>query len=130
MITVHVKSDLSRLRQDMTPCLTVIGDRQHGKSYLLGLAAIDAAVSGLTVFYQCESRTMARERFFDLEQRANRFGLLERVYRANGDRRLLFTGGGVIRFHFRGDTVDLHIIDDLNAMPLPGARRVIRAALR
>lgn len=108
--------------------IEVFGDRQVGKSYLLMLAAVDAAQQGQRVLYDTGSRTMARERFLQLEQHLQRLGILVKTYRSSGSERLYVESGGAIYFgEGRGTVPDLHIIDGAGGMPNPAARRVIRS---
>lgn len=51
--------------------LTVVGDRQHGKTELLLRYAFDDAAAGLFVVYQCEGREMAKNNFWRAELMAD-----------------------------------------------------------
>lgn len=107
--------------------IEIFGDRQHGKSYLLMLAAIDAARQGKSVLYDTGRRVLARERFFTLEQHCLNLGIFEKAWRANGAERLQVAGGGTIYFYNQGVAPDVHILDDCSNPPLPGAERIIRS---
>lgn len=113
--------------------ITITGDCQTGKSYLLGLTAVDCARRGGRVLYQTEDRRMLKARFDDLQQLAHdSLDLPSRVFLANGDERIEWANGGRIVFNGdgRGMTIDLHILDDTEVgMAHPTATRVMKAVL-
>lgn len=123
------------------PRLTIVGDRQHGKTHQLIEIAIDAAELGQKVLYQCDLQRETRECFLRAEQCANRRRTVAKVWCARGEQRIKFDSGGVIFFDGRllrglgdlyelGEGLDVHILDSSTAEPLPLAGRVYRSALR
>jgi hypothetical protein len=114
--------------------LTILGPRQSGKSHVLVMMAVEeAAVNDGSVAYVSCDRRMDSVRFADCLERAEWLYLdrIERAYRANGAQRIVFKGGGVIRFITSdfGREYDLCCLDDVPAERMVKAKRSIRAAL-
>jgi hypothetical protein len=118
--------------------LTIIGDRQSGRSRILIDMAIDhAARHHETVLYQCPSRTeahcalkMAQDRTLELVPKAIRC-----VHATNGRERITFNKGGVIDFvgdelWSTGKKIGLHCMDGVACEPYPNTERAVRAVLR
>lgn len=115
---------------------TISGGRQSGKSYSAMKLAIDAAVQGERVLFDCDSRRMLLERFRQLRELSPSVEIA-RVTLSNGHERIDFrTGGSIIMVNRtahggRGVTADVHIIDHerQGAEANPTAQRVIRTNL-
>lgn len=115
---------------------TISGGRQSGKSYSAMKLAIDAALQGERVLFDCDSRVMLSERFAQMQQMAPA-DEIARVTLSNGNERIRFQSGGEIVMlnrtarAGRGLTADLHVIDH----DRPGAeanltaKRVVRTRL-
>jgi hypothetical protein len=131
--------------------LTILGDRQSGRTRTLGLIALADAASGEEVLYEAESWQMAENCFHDIADLAQVLypDRIEKIRCANGKYLIEFKAigsepplipGGRIRFasstrlesrQMAGiRTVTTHIMDDVHAEPHPDAVRVIRAVLR
>jgi hypothetical protein len=129
--------------------LTILGDRQSGRTRALCLIAIADAAAGEEVLYECETWNLAEE---TLRTAADLMYLLcpekvEHIRRANGQYAIEFKGddlpfhGGRIRFTsasriesrmMRGArNISTHIMDNMRfCEPHPDALHVIRSVLR
>jgi hypothetical protein len=114
--------------------LTIIGDRQSGKTYLMTMMAVEEAAGGGTVWYQGTDYHMDRVNFQNCLERAEWLykDRIKRAYRSNGAQRIVFTGGGEICFSPKeyGRTFDLHCLDEIPGERLSTATRSVRAVLR
>lgn len=102
-----------------TSNVTITGDRQSSKTYLLVGAAIDqAARLGQRVEYWCRDHTEAAEVMRQLETRSMTLlpDLVDRVRWTNGDLHVRYVGGGVVHVVGRRGkrrTVGIRIVDDV-----------------
>jgi hypothetical protein len=129
--------------------LTILGDRQSGRSRQAVLAAICDAQDGKRVLYEVDKPGSTEEALRTASDLALRLcpNNVLRVVRARGrlaidfkdDRGLPSTASGRIDFrclrtspeYGRGGRVDTHVIDDVPyAEPHPDALHVIRVVLR
>lgn len=117
--------------------LTIVGDRQAGKTRLLVDVAVDeAARQGRDVLFFTPSLDQDSWMLKLIQERAEQLipGAVERVYRTNGRQRITFTSGGRVRFRLDKDEnprVDTHIIDDVSGGDsCVGATRIFRAMIR
>lgn len=118
--------------------LTIVGDRQAGKTKLLVDVAVDeAARQGRDVLFFTPSLDQDAWTLKLIQERAEQLvpGSIERVYLTNGRQRIIFTSGGRVRFRLnRGEAnpkVDTHIIDDVSGGDsCVGATRIYRAMMR
>lgn len=112
--------------------LTIVGDRQHGKTEALLRLAFSDASFGDTVLFQSENAPQRSDAFARASGIANSRKDVIKVVLTNGNQRIVFESGGRILFGVssRGVDVDTHIIDSPTAPEHPGAQRIIRSALR
>lgn len=121
-------------RKQVAIQLTVLGDRQVGKTHLAMLAAIFDAVQGDKVLWESWDMKYAQH---DLDGTADiiyRLGVkIDHIRRSNGRCGIDFPSGGCIHFrsmNARGaspTTYDLHIADNhYGELYEPKAKRVIR----
>lgn len=118
--------------------LTVLGDRQHGKTELMLRHAVSEARDvDATVLYECERSPITHDAFLrGVKMAERRPASVAKILRSNGDEQIEFAGGGRVLFATsgrgtgRGIDVDVHVIDGGNAEPHPTAARVVRGVLR
>jgi len=116
--------------------LTIVGDRQAGKTHLLINIAIDeAARQNRSVLFFVSSRDYARYILQNLSDRSEQLvpGLTERVYWTGGKERIHYVHGGVVRFNVPRDwdRFDTVIVDDVAGGDVDfGATRIYRASMR
>lgn len=118
--------------------LTILGDRQAGKTKLLVDIAIDeAARQGRRVLFFTASRAYDSWTLKLIEARSRELvpQLVEQVYYSNGRERIRYTTGGLLFFrqdqHHSVSPIDTHIIDDVSGgESCVGANRIYRAVLR
>ena len=117
--------------------LTIVGDRQTGKTEALLKLGIADAEAGMTVLYSSRLRSTMKDAFEHAKLLIASNRNIEEVRLAHGDESVRFAGGG--RFIFgcyetrsegRGIMVNTHLIDDASNDPHPSAERVIRTARR
>ena len=102
------------------PTITLVGDRQSGKTHaLLNLGAVEAE-NGHTVAYIADQLVVARNSFERYVELHAALDTVDRVYRANGEQRVRHKSGGIIYFHgggrrpyFDPAEVDVFLIDGL-----------------
>jgi hypothetical protein len=117
--------------------LTVIGDRQEGKTRILIDNSISTAQLGGKVWFQTRDRSVGHltvkqtvERIKEIDSK-----MIQQVSIANGHERIVFTSGGVIDFDGAGfirsaQVIDLHCLDEVFGPGYTRAKRVIRTVLR
>lgn len=119
--------------------LTLLGDRQAGKTTaLIRLAALEA-VQGESVLYHCQTAPMADDCFHRAVEWLQESALSKEVLKVahtTGHQRILFVSGGRIVFlpqesrTMRSITPDIHVMDDVQTEPHVAARRIYRGVLR
>lgn len=118
--------------------LTVLGDRQDGKTYLAELFAITEAFKGNRVLFDCYSMDYAGNALRNCADLAEQFRFPVKVLRrTNGRLMIEFFSGGCVWFEpvtrtsGRAYTPDVHIIDDVGpGEGHPLAKRIFRTVMR
>lgn len=112
--------------------LIVMGERQHGKTYLTEVYAVTEAFQGKTVLFEAFSGDYAVHCFRTCEEIAERLNFeTSQIRRTNGKWSIEFPSGGWIKFlsgHALSkypDPVDLHVTDE-GGEASPLAARTIR----
>lgn len=117
--------------------LTVIGDRQDGKTHLAGIYAITEGRLGSQVLFESVTGEYCAQILKSCVELLGLMGIeYTAAHQSNGNQRITFANGGCIRFiptgtwmHHRYDC-DVHIIDEGSDMVHPQAKRILRTALR
>lgn len=119
--------------------LTILGDRQAGKTKLLVDVAVDeAGRQGRRVLFYTYSRDQEGWVLKLIEERARDLigdDQVQKVLRSHGRERIFFASGGTVFFRLDNSdvnkSVDTHIIDDVSGgESCVGATRVFRAMMR
>lgn len=119
--------------------ITIIGDRQHGKTYTLLGIAIQEAADGMDVLYVGPRDVETSNAFHDAAEMAKRrYGYrVKTVHVSNGSQRIIFDNGKQVRFTcirakggrtFNADVMILDNVEIENDM-FPHANRIYRGVL-
>ena len=120
--------------------ITVVGDRQHGKTHILMDQAFLDAAGGATVLYESPLHRDSEEAFYRAEALSTKVpwsSLVHRAWRTRGEERITFHSGGSIIFRSQSRCcateawpITVHVLDGTNSQPHPEAQRIYRSALR
>lgn len=97
----------------------LVGDRQSGKTQALLRLAAYALMDGERVLWIGPSRTEDREAFRLMVEHLSHYhpGLVETIWRTNGQQRIRATSGGTMWFGPQRVTPDTVLTDDVSADP-------------
>ncbi|UBV14816.1 hypothetical protein [Mycolicibacterium fortuitum] len=107
--------------------VTLVGDRQTGKTHGLLAVAVADAIRGRRVVYQAQTLTVAYHHMRDVAEMIPET-LIRRVFHTNGNYRIELFNGGVVWFRSHGQEalpasrrIDTYLLDDWASSWVPKA---------